>query len=88
MPVRIRLSRAGTNKRPFYRIVIADSRRARNGKFIFPPLTPQKNINMYKNHIKIDFIVNRALIKKSQHGVDKDLNRQKTILIKLLKRMH
>ncbi len=34
MPVRIRLSRAGTNKRPFYRIVIADSRRARNGKFI------------------------------------------------------
>ena len=34
MPVRIRLSRAGAKKRPFYRIVIADSRRARNGKFI------------------------------------------------------
>ena len=34
MPVRIRLSRKGTKKRPFYRIVIADSRRSRDGKFI------------------------------------------------------
>ena len=34
MPVRIRLSRRGTKKRPFYRIVVADSRRARDGKFI------------------------------------------------------
>ena len=34
MPVRIRLSRAGSKKRPFYRIVVADSRRSRDGKFI------------------------------------------------------
>ena len=34
MPVRIRLSRGGAKKRPFYRIVIADSRRSRDGKFI------------------------------------------------------
>ena len=34
MPVRIRLSRAGAKKRPFYRIVVADSRRSRDGKFI------------------------------------------------------
>ncbi len=34
MPVRIRLSRKGTKKRPFYRIVVADSRRSRDGKFI------------------------------------------------------
>ena len=34
MPVRIRLSRGGAKKRPFYRIVVADSRRARDGKFI------------------------------------------------------
>ncbi|MBO4547880.1 MAG: 30S ribosomal protein S16 [Abditibacteriota bacterium] len=32
--VRIRLKRMGTNHKPFYRIVIADQRRARNGKFI------------------------------------------------------
>ena len=34
MPVRIRLSRRGAKKKPFYRIVVADSRRARDGKFI------------------------------------------------------
>lgn len=34
MSLRIRLSRAGTKKRPFYRIVIADSRNARDGRFI------------------------------------------------------
>ena len=34
MPVRIRLSRRGAKKRPFYRIVVADSRRARDGKYI------------------------------------------------------
>ena len=34
MPVRIRLSRGGAKKRPFYRIVVADSRRALDGKYI------------------------------------------------------
>jgi len=34
MPVRIRLSRGGAKKKPFYRIVVADSRRSRDGKFI------------------------------------------------------
>ena len=34
MPVRIRLTRRGAKKRPFFRIVIADSRRSRDGKFI------------------------------------------------------
>jgi small subunit ribosomal protein S16 len=30
----IRLSRGGSKKRPFYHIVVADQRRARDGKFI------------------------------------------------------
>ena len=34
MPVRIRLSRGGVKKKPYYRIVVADSRRSRDGKFI------------------------------------------------------
>ena len=34
MAVTIRLSRFGTKKRPFYRIVVADSRAPRDGKFI------------------------------------------------------
>ena len=34
MAVKIRLKRMGTNKKPFYRIVIADSRMPRDGRFI------------------------------------------------------
>ena len=44
--LKIRLSRGGTKKRPVYKVVIADSRRARDGKFIekvgfFNPLLPK-----------------------------------------------
>lgn len=34
MPVRIRLKRLGAKKKPFYRIVVADSRFPRDGRFI------------------------------------------------------
>ena len=30
----IRLARGGTNKRPFYHLVVSDRRRARNGRYI------------------------------------------------------
>ena len=44
--IKIRLSRGGTKKRPVYKVVIADSRRARDGRFIekvgfFNPLLPK-----------------------------------------------
>ena len=44
--LKIRMSRGGAKKRPFYKIVIADSRRPRDGKFIekvgfFNPLLPK-----------------------------------------------
>ncbi|GAA5218448.1 30S ribosomal protein S16 [Corallincola platygyrae] len=32
--VTIRLQRGGAKKRPFYQVVVADSRRARDGRFI------------------------------------------------------
>lgn len=46
MSVKIRLSRGGAKKRPYYRIVIADSHFARDGRFIerigsFDPLKPK-----------------------------------------------
>ncbi|MEQ8709654.1 MAG: 30S ribosomal protein S16 [Rhodospirillales bacterium] len=46
MSLRIRLSRGGAKKRPYYRIVIADSRSPRDGKFIervgtYNPMVPQ-----------------------------------------------
>src|SRR5207247_9877498 len=34
MSTRIRLRRMGSNKRPFYRVVVADQRSARDGRFI------------------------------------------------------
>ncbi len=34
MAVKIRLSRKGTKKRPFYRVVVTDSRNPRDGRFI------------------------------------------------------
>lgn len=34
MSLKIRLSRAGTKKRPYYRVVVADSRMPRDGRFI------------------------------------------------------
>ena len=34
MAVKIRLKRIGTKKTPFYRVVVADSRYPRNGRFI------------------------------------------------------
>jgi small subunit ribosomal protein S16 len=34
MAVKIRLARGGSKKRPFYRIVVADSRMPRDGRFI------------------------------------------------------
>ena len=34
MAVRIRLNRMGAKKRPFYRLVVADSRSPRDGRFL------------------------------------------------------
>ena len=56
MSVVIRLSRAGTKKRPFYHVVVADSRFPRDGRFIqrlgyFNPLLPKD----HSDRLKLDF---------------------------------
>ena len=48
MATRIRLARGGSKKRPFYRIVAADARAPRDGRFIeklgtYNPLLPREN---------------------------------------------
>ena len=55
MSVVIRMARAGTEKRPVYHIVVADSRSPRDGRFIerlgfFNPLLPKDN----KERLKLD----------------------------------
>ena len=46
MALKIRLSRGGAKKRPFYRVVVADSRKPRDGRFIerigsYNPMVPK-----------------------------------------------
>ncbi|MCD1147057.1 30S ribosomal protein S16 [Peptoniphilus sp. KCTC 25270] len=51
MAVKIRLKRMGAKKSPFYRIVVADSRAPRDGRFIeelgyYNPLTEPKTVKV------------------------------------------
>jgi len=51
MAVKIRLRRMGAKKAPFYRVVVADSRYPRDGRFIeeigtYNPLTDPSTINI------------------------------------------
>ena len=48
MSLKIRLARGGAKKRPFYRIVVADSRMPRDGRFIervgtYNPMLPKEH---------------------------------------------
>ncbi len=50
MSLKIRLARGGAKKRPFYRIVVADSRSPRDGRFIerigsYDPMLPKDHAN-------------------------------------------
>ncbi|MBQ9731682.1 MAG: 30S ribosomal protein S16 [Alphaproteobacteria bacterium] len=52
MSVRIRLSRGGSKKRPFYRVVAADQRAPRDGRFIerlgsYNPMLPQDHAERF-----------------------------------------
>lgn len=51
MSVKIRLSRHGAKKNPFYHVVVADSRYPRDGRFIedigtYNPLTDPSEVNI------------------------------------------
>lgn len=53
----MRLTRMGDKKSPFYRIVVIDSRKARDGKYIdlvgtYNPLTEPATINLKEDKIK------------------------------------
>ena len=74
MSLRIRLARAGTKKRPFYHIVIADSRSPRDGRFIerlgfFNPLLPKEKAE----RIKLDLDKAKAWIAKGALPTDRVL---------------
>ena len=77
MAVKIRLRRMGAKKAPFYRVVVADSRYPRNGRFIeevgtYNPITDPAPVNIDAEAVK-KWISNgaqptdtvKALLKKS-----------------------
>jgi small subunit ribosomal protein S16 len=74
MSLKIRLARAGTKKRPFYHIVIADSRSPRDGRFIerlgyFNPLLPKDKTE----RLKLDLDKVKAWLAKGALPTDRVL---------------
>jgi len=57
MALSIRLTRGGAKKQPFYRVVVTDSRKKRDGRFIeivghFDPKFRPESINLKMDRIK------------------------------------
>jgi small subunit ribosomal protein S16 len=57
MAVKIRLARHGSKKRPFYRIVVADSESPRDGRYLenvgtYNPLIDPAEVNLKQDRIK------------------------------------
>jgi small subunit ribosomal protein S16 len=72
MSLVIRMARAGTKKRPFYHIVIADSRSPRDGRFIerigyFNPLLPKDK----EERLKLDLDKAKDWMKKGAQPSDR-----------------
>jgi small subunit ribosomal protein S16 len=61
----IRLARGGTCGRPFYHIVVADSRRARNGRYVerigfFNPIATGGEQELNLDNARVDHWVSRG----------------------------
>jgi small subunit ribosomal protein S16 len=74
MALKIRLARAGTKKRPYYHIVIADSRAPRDGRFIerlgnFNPLLGRDA----KDRVRLDLDKVKAWLAKGATPTDRVL---------------
>lgn len=72
MSLKIRLARAGTKKRPFYHVVVADSRMPRDGRFIerlghFNPLL-KKDVT---ERLKLDLDKVKAWMAKGAQPTDR-----------------
>ena len=72
MSVKIRLARGGAKKRPYYRIVVTDSRMPRDGRFIekighYNPMLPKD----HENRISVDTEKAAEWIKKGAQPSDR-----------------
>ncbi|WP_029029978.1 30S ribosomal protein S16 [Salinarimonas rosea] len=74
MPLKIRLTRGGAKKRPYYRIVVADSRSPRDGRFIdrigsYDPMKPKDAAD----RIVLDVEKAKAWLEKGAQPTDRVL---------------
>jgi len=74
MSLKIRLSRGGAKKRPYYRIVVADARMPRDGRFIerlghYNPLVPRDS----EDRLKLDVERARHWLSKGAQPTDRVL---------------
>ena len=74
MSLKIRLSRGGAKKRPFYRIVVADARMPRDGRFVekigtFDPIKSKDDAN----RVVLDAEKAKAWIAKGAQPTDRVL---------------
>lgn len=58
--VKIRLARHGSKKRPFYHIVVTDSRNRRDGRYIeklgyFNPLAQGQSVRIHLDQARVDY---------------------------------
>lgn len=65
--VTIRLSRAGTKKRPFYHIIVTDSRNRRDGRYLerlgfFNPIASGKDEPIRMNYGRIQYWLNTGAL--------------------------
>lgn len=72
MSVKIRLARGGAKKRPYYRIVVADSRDPRDGRFIerigsYNPMLPRD----HEDRVKLDTEKAAEWLKKGAQPTDR-----------------
>lgn len=72
MALKIRLARGGSKKRPFYRVVVADSRMPRDGRYIEKIGTYDPRLGKDdENRVQIDGALAAAWIKKGAKPTDR-----------------
>ena len=90
MSVRIRLARHGAKKKPFYRIIVADSENPRDGSFLekvgtYDPLVDPARVSLNSDRIKywmekgaIPSDTVKSLLKKEGFFANKDQSRSQS----------
>ena len=94
MAVKIRLKRLGEKKSPFYRIIVADSRSPRNGRFIEEIGTYDPNYDPCKLNIDAELakylamkqlveVIAKALVDNPDEVVVTETQKDKAIIVNL-----